>query len=154
MHHTPLEALHVHVALDDLWLKLRHVELRRDGRMEQQLIESHVLIIARNGEGRLNIGLHEYRLRQDAVHIALPGQTIGVSSEETGGLDLYVIRFDVCRDSGLAGKGDTFPLKGSFQYIRRLRWQFCVSRCTSAALVNKHWNGFGRSPHFRNCCIG
>lgn len=114
LHHTPLEALHVHVALDDLWLKLRHVELRRDGRMEQQLIESHVLIIARNGEGRLNIGLHEYRLRQDAVHIALPGQTIGVSSEETGGLDLYVIRFDVCRDSGLPGKGDTFPLKGEF----------------------------------------
>lgn len=113
MHHEPSAARHVqHIDWDNFWFKFRHVELIRDSRMEQQLIESHVLIIVRNGEGRLNIGLQEYRLRQDAIHIALPGQTIGVSSEETGDLSLYIIRFDAIRDSELVGKADIFPLTG------------------------------------------
>jgi hypothetical protein len=89
--HVPIN---VNISLDNMWFKLRSVELLRDGRMEQQLIESYVLILVKSGVGCLTMDLHEYRLRQDAVHIALPGQTIGVSLEAAGELELYVIKFD------------------------------------------------------------
>ncbi|WP_335338945.1 AraC family transcriptional regulator [Aneurinibacillus sp. XH2] len=99
---------HTSIFLDDLWCKLRSIELVRVGQIEQQLIESHVLIIVKNGEGRLTIDYTDYRLRQDAVHFALPGQTIGISTEEGERGELYVIRFDVSWDSD---SREAFPLQ-------------------------------------------
>ncbi|NEW06385.1 ABC transporter substrate-binding protein [Paenibacillus sp. SYP-B3998] len=80
--------------------------------MEHQLIQSHALIIVKNGLGRLTVDLHDYRLRQDAVHIALPGQTIGVTLGADEELELYVIKFDVSGDSA-SKKGGL--LKGEVQ---------------------------------------
>lgn len=109
MHDRLLQNENIYASLDELWFKLRGAELLRDGRMEQQLIESHVLIIVKNGEGHLTIDLQEYRLRQEAMHIALPGQTIGAAAEAGSELDLYVIKFDVIPDSKLK---EDFQLKG------------------------------------------
>lgn len=109
MSNTLLHDNHVDVPLDDLLFKIRSIELLRDGRLEQQLINSHVLIIVKTGEGRLTIDLDDYLLKQDTVHIAMSGQTIGVSIEEANRLELYIIKFDVFRDALQVG---TFPLKG------------------------------------------
>ncbi|HEY2491360.1 MAG TPA: AraC family transcriptional regulator [Paenibacillus sp.] len=109
MSNTFLHDEHVDVSLDHLLFKVRSIEHLRGGQMEQQLIDSHVLIIVKNGVGRLTMDLHDYLLKKDIVHIALPGQTIGVSSKEVDGLDLYVIKFEVFRD---AVPMDSCPLKG------------------------------------------
>lgn len=101
MHHTLHEQvpMHINVSLDNMWFKLQSIELVRDGRIEQQLIESYVLIIVKSGVGCLTIDLDEYPLRQDAIHIALPGQTLGVTLQDEDELELYVIKFEVCWDS-------------------------------------------------------
>ncbi|MGF7045592.1 ABC-type Fe3+-hydroxamate transport system substrate-binding protein [Paenibacillus sp. DS2015] len=104
---------HVDVSsLDDLLFKIRSIEYLRDAQMEQQLINMHVLIIVKNGLGRLTVDLQEYQLKQDTIHIARPGQTIGVSLEDGNGLDLYVIKFGVFR---YAEPMDTCPLKGEIK---------------------------------------
>lgn len=103
------------ISLDDLWLKLRGAEWVREGRMEQQLIESHVLFVMKAGVGRLAIDMREYQLRPDTAYVALPGQTIGVAVGTTDGLELCVIRFDMRRDSqpdalfGLKGEIPIYP---------------------------------------------
>ncbi|MFC3767858.1 ABC transporter substrate-binding protein [Paenibacillus sp. GCM10012303] len=94
-------------ALDRLWIKLRSVDGQR-GRLEQQLIDSYMLIAATGGQGCLTIDLDEYRLRPDTIYVAWPGQTIGVSGG-TEGLELYRISFEVRHDSEAA---EPFPLKG------------------------------------------
>ncbi|WP_438350442.1 AraC family transcriptional regulator [Paenibacillus sp. FA6] len=99
----------VYVSLDNLLINVRSIELLHDGWLEQQLVESHVLIIVKSGMGRLMMGINEYILKQDAVHIAVPGQTIGVSRAEADELDLYVIKFDVFRDRMSV---EIFPMKG------------------------------------------
>ncbi|TNJ61588.1 AraC family transcriptional regulator [Paenibacillus hemerocallicola] len=95
--------------LDDLWFKLRSVDMLRDGKMEQQLIESHALIVVKSGAGLLTADIRESRLRQEAVFIALPGQTMGVSPEAAAELELYIIKFDVYRDDEPI---EAFPLNG------------------------------------------
>lgn len=97
MRHTLLHDMSMQQTLDSLWIKLRSVEWQRDGRMEPQLIASHVMLIARGGEGRLTIDLNDFRLRPDTVYFASPGQTIGVTAG-TEGADFYVITFDARRD--------------------------------------------------------
>ncbi|WP_409340701.1 AraC family transcriptional regulator [Paenibacillus sp. MBLB4367] len=99
MSKSSYQDLQVHASLDDLWCKLRGIDRLRSMGKEQQLIESHVLFVAKGGEGRLTIDLQEYRLSQDTVHIALPGQTVGLTAGKGEKPDLYKITFDVKRDS-------------------------------------------------------
>ncbi|MFW5436868.1 AraC family transcriptional regulator [Paenibacillus apiarius] len=109
LQYTRIGPVQTHTFLDSLWFKLRSVELARVGQMEQQLIESHVLFIVKNGEGRLTLDLQDYRLRQDAVHFAVPGQTVGVSTAAEEGVEMYVVKFDIYHESELA---ESFPLQG------------------------------------------
>lgn len=99
MHHTQLHNEHAPGSLEELWFKLRGVELLRDGWMEQKLIESHTLIIVKNGVGRLTIDLQDYQLQEESLHVARPGQTIGASSGATDELELYIVKFDVMQDT-------------------------------------------------------
>lgn len=91
---------HVLKYLDKMWFKLQSMDIVRASEMEQQLLDSHALLLLKNGESELTIDYMEYRLRQDAVHFASPGQTVGISGEDDGIGELYVIRFDVYWDSG------------------------------------------------------
>lgn len=96
-------------SMDDLWIKLRGIERLHDVRMEPRLVESHVLFIVKAGGGRLMIDLLSYRLSQDTVHIAHPGQTAGITAEIGEKLDLYMIMFDVRSEAGTEA---VFPYDG------------------------------------------
>lgn len=138
------------VAWDDLWVKLRSVDCQRNGRMEQQLIESHMLVIAAGGQGKLTIDLDEYRLRPDTIYIAWPGQTIGVS-DGTEGLELYRIRFDVRHDSEIP---EPFPLRGEIPLYPSRKRSFNASCCTVTAAAKIRWSGFAAKRLSRSCCMG
>ncbi|MFH5186520.1 helix-turn-helix domain-containing protein [Paenibacillus sp. TAB 01] len=106
MHTTPSDTeLQTPGCLDHLWFKLRSVEWLYNSNMEQQMTNSHVLFLVKQGTGCLTIDLQEYRLRKEAVHIALPGQTMGVLTESGAELELYVVSFDLFRD----GAGEIKP---------------------------------------------
>jgi len=109
LEYTPDHTQSVQNILNDLWLKLQSAELIRVGKMEQQLIESHILFVSKAGEGRLMIDFHDYRLRPDAIHFAYPGQTIGVFAESEKEVELYAVRFAVLEDTKTAS---VFPLAG------------------------------------------
>ncbi|GAA0134415.1 bacillibactin transport transcriptional regulator Btr [Paenibacillus sp. YSY-4.3] len=85
----------------ELWHRLCGIAWVRSGGMEHQLVESPVLIISKRGGGQLKLDTKEYRLREDAVHFACPGQTIGLEAEPGQEIELYLIHFDVWNDSGL-----------------------------------------------------
>ncbi|MEJ8545214.1 ABC transporter substrate-binding protein [Brevibacillus borstelensis] len=134
MEYAPVHTQLVHNILNDLWLKLQSAELIRADRMEQQLIESHVLFVAKNGEGRLTIDYRDYRLRRDAVHFAHPGQTIGVFAESEQGVELYAVRFAVQDDAKTAAG---FPLKGEVPIYPETQ-AFMLCDLISACLCSDH----------------
>ncbi|MDG0874091.1 ABC transporter substrate-binding protein [Paenibacillus thiaminolyticus] len=106
---TMLESEQICRVLEQFWFKLRGVDIARFGRMEPQLLNTHVLVLSKHGEGRLAIDYAEYRLGEGAVLVAAPGQTIGMTAEEGQEAEAYVIRFDIQSDGGLEAE---FPLRG------------------------------------------
>ncbi|PZM63355.1 AraC family transcriptional regulator [Paenibacillus dendritiformis] len=106
---TMMDSEHICRCLEQFWFKLRGVDIARFGRMEPQLLNTHVLVLSKHGEGRVAIDYAEYRLGEGAVHVAAPGQTIGMTAEEGQEAEAYVIRFDIQSDREPEAE---FPLRG------------------------------------------
>jgi AraC family transcriptional regulator, transcriptional activator for feuABC-ybbA operon len=106
---TMMDSEHICRVLEQFWFKLRGVDIARFGGMEPQLLNTHVLVLSKHGEGRLAIDYTEYRLGEGAVHVAAPGQTIGMAAEEGQEAEVYVIRFDIQSDGEPEAE---FPLRG------------------------------------------
>ncbi len=109
MRTTMMDPEHICRCLEQFWFKLRGVDIARFGRMEPQLLSTYVLVLSKHGEGRLVIDYAEYRLGEGAVHVAAPGQTIGMTAEEGQEAEAYVIRFDIRSDAEPEAE---FPLRG------------------------------------------
>lgn len=106
---TMMDSEHICRGLEQFWFKLRGVDIARFGRMEPQLLNTYVLVLSKHGEGRLTMDYTEYRLGEGAVHVAAPGQTIGMTAEEGQEAEAYVIRFDIRSDAEPEAE---FPLRG------------------------------------------
>lgn len=145
MEYTPDHTQSVQNILNDLWLKLQSAELIRVGRMEQQLIESHILFVAKTGEGRLMIDFHDYRLRPDAIHFAYPGQTIGVFAESEKEVELYAVRFAVLEDTKTAA---VFPLAGEVPVYPSPRLCCCAIWLPLVFAATNRWNIFAGNRRF------
>lgn len=92
-----LQPLH---ELDSLWVKLTGAEWIPRGRIEPQLVDSHALLVIKQGKGRLTIDLQECRVDADISYLVSPGQTIAVYPEGDDPFSLYLIRFRVKREDG------------------------------------------------------
>ncbi|MCR8641650.1 AraC family transcriptional regulator [Paenibacillus sp. N1-5-1-14] len=97
---NPIIQVHeLYKKLDKLWCKLQGVEVLHITEVEPQLLDSHVLYVLKSGEGHLILDYENYRLRQDAVHFAAPGQTAGLKSQSGRDMEIYRITFDVSWDN-------------------------------------------------------
>ncbi|MCP1358136.1 ABC transporter substrate-binding protein [Aneurinibacillus migulanus] len=100
--------------LDDVLFKLRDIELVKgdcDWRIEQQFTISYVLLVVINGQGRLSIGTHDYRLRPDTVYVCSPKQTFGSVVEQSDEMQMFLLKFDAVGEAR-QGEKPLFPLVG------------------------------------------
>ncbi|MEC0228909.1 AraC family transcriptional regulator [Paenibacillus alba] len=113
--------------MDDLWVKVRSAHWLHQGYMAPQLISSYYLIVVKQAEGLLTLDLATYRLQQDVVYVASPGQTIGICEENGKKPEVYIIEFDVHLD----GRGNAlFPLSGEISiHIENAMLMLCEQLC-------------------------
>lgn len=112
--HESIKEGNADFSLDGLLFKLRDIELIKgngDWRSEQQFTTSHVLLAVISGQGRLTIGMHDYRLRPDTVYVCSPKQTFGTMVERTDEMEMFLLKFDAVGQAE-HGKKPLFPLMG------------------------------------------
>jgi len=98
MHNNPLQQREEAAGLDDRLFRLYDVELSGgSGGLEgqQQLADSHTLLVTAYGHGELMLDGERFRLRESVVYALRPGQTFGVRADKPDSLKLFVLRFDV-----------------------------------------------------------
>jgi ABC-type Fe3+-hydroxamate transport system substrate-binding protein len=154
IHHESVKKEDDDFSLDSLIFRLREMEFitgECDWQIEQQLTVSHVLLVVTNGKGKLMLGKHECRLRQDTVYVCPPKQTYGVAAGKPDGLRMYLLRFDVFRE--------TERSEEQMKYVREerllpLNGEIPVHPAGQLALlceaIYRHWHNEGGLEHFRS----
>lgn len=127
MSEVPTKDEDAFLCLDHTWLKFRTAQFVQEGKMAQQLIFSYCLIVVKQGEGNLTLGLQTYRMQPDTVHVVVPGQTVGYCVETGEKPELYMIAFDV---HGEDQNQVAFPLFGEISvHAESGLMQLCEQLC-------------------------
>lgn len=82
-------------SLHKLWFKFNEAQLFQGEKLDHQLVESHVLVIVKHGEAIATVDLEEYRIADNRTILLMPGQTLGIRTNGSGQLALYILKFDV-----------------------------------------------------------
>lgn len=118
-------------------------------RLRQQFTNAHILLVVTGGRGRLRLESVEHQLRQDAIYVCPPMSTFGIDMDSADDLRMYVLRFDVFRESQkrkrqlrVLREEHEFPLVGEVSVNSGGQ---LVMQCDSIA---EQWQQEGESPVF------
>ncbi|MED0670006.1 AraC family transcriptional regulator [Aneurinibacillus aneurinilyticus] len=131
--HESIKEGNADFSLDGLLFKLRDIEFIKgnsDWRSEQQFTTSHVLLAVISGQGRLTIGMHDYRLRPDTVYVCSPKQTFGTVVERADEMEMFLLKFDAVGEAEHGNK-PLFPLMGEIPLHSRGQLAFLCEVITS-----------------------
>ncbi|UQZ35987.1 AraC family transcriptional regulator [Paenibacillus sp. PK3_47] len=93
----------------------------------QQLLFSYALAVVTNGSAQFIADHSQYELGAGSALILLPGQTCG-TVQPAGGLEMYILYFEVYSHGKLEDTGYLIPVKGMRLYQGDGRLQFHPSR--------------------------